>query len=299
MSLKTSLSFLATDISQMPPPAKYGNKAIEAVSFNRADLEDGNWELVWKNVEIACKNYLPKNVTYHFPMNDSDYVEDEWVYSKLIEAYRRVNDLDLSGMVIHSNRIKTFSEWSLLNVRDEQKKVLDRLKSLVKTTKKAPSSWLGLENMPLVGNSGYDIDPLFCFVSDFENLPDGVGIVWDICHAVSTVEYLHAHEEKRLKEDLTLRTSNDDYLDFVTLQRKIQHYHFAGVKGLNDPESNKVCVEGVLPTESSIPEGVYIKAVKLMDKMSPGASINFEVQERNYYERDTAPIILNWVKGCL
>lgn len=294
-----SVSFLANDISQMPLPNAYGNNSIEAISFNRDDLTDEKWDLVWKNIKLACKTYSSENVTYHFPINNSDYVEDGWVFEKLVDAYRRAINFGLSGVVVHSNRIKTFDEWKSLDISVERNKVLEKLNNLVKIINNTSSTWLALENMPIVGNSGYDIDPIFCFVKDFSQLPEGIGIVWDVCHAVSTVEYLHAHKNSRLKEDLVLRTCNDEYFDFTSIRNKIRHYHFAGIRGINDPGSKTICIEGILPAESSVPEIIYKKFIKLISEGSFERTINFEIQEDNYYKRENAPKIMEWVKKCL
>lgn len=294
--MKTSLSFLGLDIAQLPKPGMYGNDGVEAVSFNRSDLEADNWKQVWRNVEVATKLYSPSRVTYHFPMNDSDYVAESNVAHKLGEALRRATDLGLRGVVVHSNRIQTYQAWQGGNFEEERQRVLTVLaNTLAKHANQ--NTWLGLENMPLVGNSGYDTDPLFCFSSDFENLPAGLQVTWDICHHLSTLAYLNADAHGELQTSLILRSQAVAAEDFATIAPKIAHWHFAGFTGLNDPARNTVCTEGVLPDASQDGQPVYASLLRFIEQHSRNdAVINFEVQETDYTDRQVGPAIIAWAK---
>ena len=298
--MKMSLSFLAVNIAQMPILGSYGNDAVEAVSFNRSDLEDDVWKLVWENIGKACAVYGSSNVTYHFPMNDADYVEDESVYEKLVEAYERACALGLNGLVVHSNRIKKFEEWKQMDIANEQKRVIVRLKAVLSTSGVSSNTWIALENMPLVGNSGYDIDPLFCFSDDFKDLPGNIGVVWDICHSTSTLAYIRALDTGNLSESLVLRTNNTDYYDFHNISTKVKHWHFAGYRGLNDPSNNQECIEGVTPKESSLGEALYADLLQdIAESKSIDSVINFEIQESDYINRVNGPAALEWAQTYL
>jgi hypothetical protein len=296
--MQTSLSFLATDINQLPTLGQYGNEGVEAVSFNRSDLEKDNWDLVWRNIETASKLYLPHNVTYHFPMNDSDFVEDKYVFAKLKEAVIRSADVGLKGLVVHSNRIKTFHEWQKLNLDEERLRVLSKLDEVVMSN--TSPAWIGLENMPLVGNSGYDVDPLFCFSGDFGNLPDNLSVTWDVCHYLSTLAYIKAADQHKLTENLVLRQQQAGKFDFGAIADRIRHWHFAAFKGLNDPAKGTVCVEGVLPHEGDLDPSIYREMLSYIRHHSAqDSTINFEVQENDYINRQGGPALVEWSKAIL
>jgi hypothetical protein len=66
-------------------------------------------------------------VSFHFPVNDSDYVADAFVRSRLVEARIRASDLGLAGIVVHSNRIRVFAGWEGHDLPSKRDKVLSTL----------------------------------------------------------------------------------------------------------------------------------------------------------------------------
>ena len=154
--------------------------------------------------------------------------------------------------------------------------------------------------MPLVGNSGHDMDPLFCFGVDFKTLPKNIGIVWDICHSTSTVAYVQAHRSGKLSQSLVLRDISADYYDFKDVCSSIRHWHFAGFEGLNDPGSNGECIEGIVPSRSRLGEVLYSDLLKTIAQVArPNAKINFEIQESDYIDRVNGPDALEWADALL
>lgn len=291
--MRLSLSFLAIDRQQLPKKGNYGNNCIEAVSFNRSDLNSSNWRTIWRNIEVATKEYGSENVTYHFPMNDCCYIEDDYVFGRLEEAYHRARDLGLAGMVVHSNSWKPIKHWQVLDLNVARRQVLDRLGMLSKQVN--TQTWLGLENMPIIGNTGYDIDPLFCFAHDFQHLPPALSVVWDICHANANLAYLQAD-----RNDLLTRSAPAEECNFEAIAHKIRHWHFAAYRGLNNPTERTACIEGLLPREGDSTESVYANALVRICKISSRNSIiNFEVQEDDYKLRKRGPEIISWASSLI
>lgn len=297
--MNLSLSFLANDITQLPMPGKYGNTGVEAVLFDRDHLKKEYWELGWKNVREAARLYGSKNVTYHFPVNESDYVQDAYVRQKLFDAYMRACDLGLAGLVVHSNRIRECGTWRKFDPFAERNRVTELL-SRIRAADESSATWLGLENMPIVGNFGLETDPLFAFADDFKNTPPNVGVVWDVCHAMSSLAYIAAFQKGLLPKTVIARF--DDFLSFdpSILNNRIVHWHFAAHKGLNNPDANTVCIEGVLPTEGDLESGIYESAMrKIAQTTGTMRTVNFEVREEDYQNRWRGPAIIDWAKRIL
>ncbi len=292
----TSISFLASDLSQLPQKKSYGNDAVEAILFNESQLESNIWVESWKNIEHATKIYGNKNVTFHFPMNGSDYSYDARIYKRLVEAYKRAIDLGIAGVVVHSNLIREIDTWKKYQVTAEQRRIGEKLLNVVSRFPKS-DTWLGLENMPIVGNFGKDTDPLFCFEEDFFNLPDEIGIVWDVCHSSSTQAYIKESNESNSIKNLIARDINGLDISLEKIIDRITHWHFAAFQGLNNPIKKTVCVEGVLPGEGYFDKLYYEKLVDYINSYSPSSRIiNFEVIEDNYQQRKRAKSIVSWYK---
>ncbi len=297
--MQLSLSFLATDLRQLPDLGAYGNTAVEAVLFQEADLLDSPWKLAWENTEKAVRLYGNKHVTFHFPMNGSDYVKNKKVFKRLIEAYKRASDLGLNGLVVHSNRIRPAHEWSKFDVSQEQRAVLERLLDVIdKNFDK--NTWLGLENMPLIGNAGYELDPLFCLAKDFLILPDRLSVVWDICHATSSIEYVKKIKSSENLKGLNMRHASKEDFDFTLIYMKVRHWHFASFKNLNIPRERSSLIDGLLPSEGMLRPLIYENLLKQIARYSDkDSTVNFEVQETDYVQRRRGPEIIDWAKYIL
>ncbi len=297
--MKLSLSFLASDLKQLPDKNIYGIDAVEAISFVRSDLDKQNWDKIWRNVKKAVDIYGPYNVTYHFPMNGSEYVDDKFVYSRLQETFKRASDIGLDGVVVHSNKILSSNEWIKLNMDEQRDRVCEKLSDVV-NGQDPTRTWLGLENMPVIGNEGNDLDPMFCYSKDFSNLDEKVKVVWDVCHSTSTLGYLEAVKQGLLPKAAILNYQDVDLYDFQRLGERIAHWHFAAYKGLNIPQEELGYFDGMLPMNGSMPETVYTNILLQINKLSNSETIvNFEIQENDYYVRENGLKMINWAEATL
>lgn len=57
---KISAPFLALDVRQLETLFQVSIECVEAVIFDREDLEDESWNVVWSNIELARKNMSPR-----------------------------------------------------------------------------------------------------------------------------------------------------------------------------------------------------------------------------------------------
>ncbi len=295
-----SLSVIGNRPSEFTSPDRYGNQGIEVALFSRAQLEPEPWNETWANVNQLTSMYGHRNVTFHFPVDDSDYVEDSFVRSRLSEGYYRASEVGLRGLVVHSNRVRPVEAWRQLRADSERFRVLDIL-SDVRNRDASSSTWLGIENMPLVGNHGMETDPLFTSTEDFIDLPNELTIVWDVCHAKSSEQYLRALQLGQLPPELFARSEDGLLFNPTALQRhKIVHWHFASNRGLNNPLTGSQCTEGVLPQEGDLPESDYEDALRDIAYLTGDrCTINFEVQEDDYHQRHRGPAIIQWASRVL
>ena len=297
--MEFGLSFLGINSQQMPSVSPEGPEGVEAVIFERRDLESNPWEDLWRNIAVAAHSYGSDGVTFHFPVNDSDYVDDPFVMDRLCEAYARATDLGLRGIVVHANRIRPIHIWQGMNLKDERQRVIAKL---VDVAEKIPSNrtWIALENMPVMDNDGDLIDPTFVFPSDFEELKGTrIRVIWDVNHYFNSVLTVReVFDGKQPTEDYP-NLQDCDFLDFGQLGSKISHWHFSSFLGVPDRRRNKRCVEGVLPWEGTLPEDYFASAMKMMATTSPSARCVFEVQELDYTQRIRGPKILEWSRNIL
>jgi hypothetical protein len=297
--MEFGLSFLGINGQQMPSVSPEGPAGVEAVIFDRKHLEANPWDELWKNIAVAANAYGSDGVTFHFPVNDSDYVEDPFVMSRLCEAYARATDLGLRGIVVHANRIRPIHIWQGMNLKDEQQKVIGKL---VDVAEKIPSSgtWIALENMPVMDNDGDLIDPSFVFPSDFEVLKGTrIRVIWDVNHYFNSILTLREVFDGRQPAEDYPNLQHGDFFDFKHLGSRIAHWHFSSFLGVPDRRRNKRCVEGVLPWEGTLPEDYFSSALKMMASTSPSARCVFEVQELDYTQRVRGPKIIEWSREVL
>lgn len=294
--MKISIPFLATRFEQLP--RYFENQAVEGVIFDRQDLDEPSWACVWKNMQEAVKLYQPENVTFHFPVNACDYTEDLFVRRRLEEVVKRASDMGLQGVVVHSNRIRSFDAWSRLNLSEERLKVVDALVH-VSQSRTGTTTWMALENMPLMDNHGIEIDPLFCFPSDFQAVQDaGLPIVWDFCHYSNTLAN-NALARAKLQPSFYYPNLQEAELeDVLSLKGSIYHWHFSAFKGITNPTSSERCVEGVLPEQSTLGEAFYQRCFQILENMSSERDhVVLEIQDEDYTNRLCAPKMMSWINS--
>lgn len=296
--MKLSVPYLANRLKQLPFPGQYGNDAVEAILFNREDLESATWKEVWEGIQQASRLYSPKNVTFHFPVNNCDYVSDPYVRDRLIEAYRRACEIGLQGIVVHSNRIRPISEWHKIDLLDERNCLLDTLLEIVKEKN---STWLALENMPLMDNFGIEIDPLFVYPEDFlilENTP--IKVVWDTCHYSSTQANVQRVEAGKSSPNYYPSLKKTSQLAFLEILDLITHWHFSAFCGIADPDSKEICKEGVVPEASTLGNEYYKHSfAQIAAHSAIDAHMVFEIQEDDYLERRETKRMIEWANSLL
>jgi hypothetical protein len=294
--MKFSIPYLAKDLRQLPLPGKYKNQAVEAVIFNREDLENPVWETVWKSIALAAHLYGPENATFHFPVNHSDYVTDPFVRDRLSESLKRANDLGLHGVVVHSNRIHDIGQWEAISLPVERTRVVETLAEVLHQV--LPSkTWLALENMPVMDNYGKEIDPLFVYPNDFLQLAEtGLGVVWDVCHYTNTLANVREVFENKQNRKYYPNLQMTEAMDFLNIRSQIVHWHFSAFDGVCNPDTSSKAIEGVIPSKGTLGEGIYGKILaEVLKASNPNVHMVFEIQEESYIQRKEIIEMLKWV----
>ncbi len=291
-----SMPYLATDPLQFPE-RNHTFGAVEAIVFDRKALDAENWRILWQLIDRAIAIYSPERVTFHFPVNHSDYVDDVFVRSRLVEAIARCTDREMHGLVVHSNRIRPIGSWMNISIPDERAKVIDCLGNLA-ACYDVP---IFIENMPIMDNYGIEIDPLFVFPNDFiEAVSAGLQVVWDICHYSSTVATVNEVLAGQQSRSHFPNLRECDYLDFLSIGRHIQHWHFSAFNGIANPSTGARCTEGVHPLGSSLGPGPYLRALKAAyGIMRPNTHVVLEVREDDYSHRRNFDRLRDWIMSAL
>lgn len=291
-----TIPFLATDIEQFDPSSVARGFGVEASIFDRRDiLDERRWETVKNNVRLISSRYHPSSFTFHFPVNDCNYLEDESVKCRLYESLEMVDRHQLNGLVLHSNQVYTVKEWMRLDVvriRERFSEFIQGLRGRVK----GAGFWIGLENMPIMGNQGLDLDPLLVFPDDFQGLVgDNVGVTWDFCHYSYSVHVSNLLRSGELPEQQYYPVvGTGDFDDFKSLAPHLLHFHFSAFDGVASVLSGAVCKEGQVPWESTLQLDTYVNAFKLMILLAPDNAVTLEIAERDYRHRINVYRVVEW-----
>lgn len=291
--LRIGAPFYGTKRDQIPDPSFF--QAAEATLFNRADLEKSSWSLVWKNLARACDVYAPQCVSLHFPFNQCDYVTDPFVRARLLESLQRAENQGMAGVVVHAAQVADIAPWTRESPVVKRRAVADALHEII-VKSGVKHAWLALENLPVIGNFGKEIDPTYVYPADFAAL-DGtqIKVAWDFCHFMITLEV--GSDPKRIG----MTASSFPFLqpvqpdDYRSIQNRIVHWHFSGFKGLPLKQHNIRTHEGLHPLESDGSINLYATFAHAMLKHTSSSLCMLEVTEENYCQRVNARKVKIWL----
>lgn len=283
-------SFYALDRAQATEDLINGFGKVEAILFSRDDLSDEKWEIAWKNIKEMVDIKGKENVSFHFPMDNCDYVNDNFVRNRLEDAVRRANKLGIKKIVIHPNLRYQISEWKYID-RNKMRDILYEIVSNIKSDK----TLLCIENMPPIGNKYDDGDSAIIFMDDLTN---GCNYTLDICHYFNVVETMKKNDKEKAWKEVLAEIKVCDYFDFLDKLNYIKHFHFSAFREIANPFENQVCIEGILPNDSCVDEDIYKLAMKIIyeDAVSNDKSIIFEISEEDYTNRKNIFKMLEWAK---
>lgn len=286
-------SFYALDEKQVSEKLIKQFKKAEAILFSNEDLKEEKWNLAWINIEKIAKMIGSENVSFHFPMDECDYVNNEFVKMRLLDSIERANKLGINKIVVHPNLRYMIDEWKNIDRLDLQRKLYQTILELTK--KNNYSTILCVENMPPIGNKFDDADSAILFIDDFI---EGINYTFDICHYYNVVKTMEQTKNKKEWTNVLAEIKNCDYYDFINKMNSIKHYHFSAFNNIANPFIREECIEGILPNQSIVDEEKYAKAMKIIynDCVENNKSIIFEISEKDYSNRENIFKMLEWAK---
>lgn len=268
---------------------------LEANIFDGKSLFDKSYTKKFSEVLSFVQTLNPSLLTLHFPTDNADYLNDEFIKKQLYEFINLGIKYNASGITVHANQFMNVAEFQNYNLLDNRKRIIEFFNMLDEEIK-GTDIWIGVENLPIIGNLGDDFDPIFIYPEDFTDLVNlelsNVGITWDICHW--SITYL-----TRLGISKLLRQEEIEYKDFhkyLSLIDHIKHFHFSSFKHLTIPFSEVRCFEGENPVNGSIDESLLHETLLKVKKntLDRNIGIVFEVQETDYTNRKRSWETLNW-----
>jgi Xylose isomerase-like TIM barrel len=295
--MRFSLPFLATDIRQFDPAWAEQGLSAEAVVFNRRDvLSRDRWDTVVANLRQVAAVMPAGHVVFHFPVNDSNYVEDAAVRDRLWASFDLAAELGLAGIVLHANQIRPVREWSA-NLFERTRDRFGEFASVLAARVRGLPFWVGLENMPIMGNDADELDPTLVFPADFAGLCEGnLGITWDLCHYSYSVHVASLLASGALDEAEHYPAVRDQGLEaFVELAPHIVHWHFSAFRGVARVAGGERCDEGQTPWRSTLGEPTYARLFRRMLELTAVQQVTFEIAEDDYCgERVNARAVMRW-----
>jgi len=231
-------------------------------------------------------------------MNHANYVESCGIRDRLWATIDVLSDLGTRGMVLHANQTRPARYWTpkaTARIRDQFISFIVELKARIRG---API-WVGLENMPVTGNTVDEYDPILVYGDDYRGIcSENLGITWDLCHYSYT---LHM-SQLILTGEVALRDHNHarecTLSDGWSSRESIFHLHFAGFRGVATESGG--CIEGMLPWDSSLGSDYYAELLKEASAELPNcSSVTFEVTESDYAARKNFPAMAKWADMVL
>lgn len=294
-----SIPFLASDARQFDPGWVDRGCGVEASLFDRADLDDPRvWDGVRATVRGIARDVRPRAFTFHFPVNDCDYVAEPAVRRRLLQAIDLVAECGLDGLVLHTNRTRTVEWWRRADLAAEADRFATYIDGIRELIAGAPF-WVGLENVPVVGNDAADADPLLVYASDAARWAGGnVGVTLDYCHySYSTHVASRCASGLADATELYVRTVDEGPLGFLPVLPLTVHHHFSAFRGLATRAGGR-CVEGVPPWAGTLPESVYEQAFRAI--AASGARVTtLEIREEDYLARRSVFEVIRWCERIL
>lgn len=272
---------------------------LEANIFN-GDSFDNEFSHKFDETLSYAKSLNPSLLTLHFPTDNADYINSEKVKANLYKFIEAALKYEVKGITLHANQFLNVEDFQKYDLIDNRKKVTEFLADLDDNLK-GTSLWVGIENLPIIGNCGDDFDPIFVYPKDFEELTKlnlrNIGITWDICHW--SITFLTHLSISKLFRDKAILLNN--YLEFMNIKEHIKHYHFSSFKQLTIPYSGVRCYEGQLPQNGSIDERLLKQACREINKscIDKEIGVTFEVLETDYSNRKISWETLKWFGGVI
>ena len=233
--------------------------------------------------------------TIHFPMNDADYVHDTAALEGLWRTIDTALECRASGVVAHSNCFVRVLDLPFADVAGLRARCLE-IYAVIDEYLRGSDLWLGIENMPLMGDLGDDVDPPFVFLEDFAGFKfEHVVRVLDTAHWAGTwdtLEYVQAHGVPR---ELLPPTPVEPLRDTLAGGARIGHIHLSAAEGVAVPAPagcETRAAGGGIPRG---PEEAKRYEPMVTPVLDSDITVSLEVREDDYRVRENLWRALAWL----
>ncbi|MEH0928455.1 TIM barrel protein [Micromonospora sp. CPCC 205558] len=277
------MPFWGLDVGQLDQRWLDRGYGVEALLFRADELRE--LAVLDRNL-AAVASEAP--LTMHFPM-DANYLEDRWIRDRLYEFIDIALRRGARGVVVHSNYlipVERLHRHDFASLRERFLKVFGEVDEHLAGT----DLWLGVENMPLVGDLGDDVDAVFVYPSDFADLRfSNVGITFDFAHWVGALESTHEATRSDVPADVLPPVQHCELLDATVLRDRLKHLHFGAVSGVALPVRRSQARGGEVP-------GDDVRYSALAQSLcGAGLTMSLELAEADYHRRVNLWRGLDWL----
>ncbi|MCL1936759.1 MAG: hypothetical protein FWF57_10355 [Defluviitaleaceae bacterium] len=267
---------------------------VEGHIFDGFDFIDKNCFNNLENSIQIIKNMNPKKLTLHFPTSNASYIDNDKMLNNLFRFIEIALKYDIEVLTLHTNDFVKVEDYKNYNISKRKSMFISLLDKLDKELKNT-NLYIGIENIPIIGNEADEFDPLFVMPDSFQDIKNfsNIKTTFDICHWLITYYTLKSIALLK-REDFILNI--DDFLEISN----IIHFHFSSFRNLLIPYSEGICQEGLKPYEGLPEESVLLNILKSINSKYPkNIGIVFEVVENCYMKRKNAFLTLEWFKKAI
>lgn len=283
LGLRPFMPYAAVNGRQLDRRWLDAGHGVEAIFFELPDSDDITRA---SRVLRALPHTTAK--TIHHTMH-GNYVRDSRARTALHRVVELAGDVGAEGVVVHANHFVDVEDVPTTDFTAQRRSLVQFFADFDRDTLSAMDLWLGIENMPLIGDLGDDVDAAFVQPSDFDGVSgDKVGITLDTAHLVGAVETRSAAP---LGARAMLPPGQLPQLDaFGRLSSKIVHLHVSAVTGLALPPRASYAAGGGVPDADDTRYETIIRSV-----LRHGLGASLEVAESDYEDRINLWRMLNWL----
>ncbi|WP_416655388.1 endonuclease [Bacillus amyloliquefaciens] len=292
------IPFFGLDPKQIDEKWVEAGYGLEANIFDGRSFEEADYSKTFNQTLEYAKQLDPSLLTLHFPTDHADYVHEDQIKKQLYHFSELAVKYGAKGITVHANQFMTVEEFQVYDLEGNRKKIVEFFAEFDEQLK-GTDIWIGVENLPIIGNLGEDFDPIFIYPEDFTELVQldlkHVGITWDLCHWAITYQ-THLSSALMFRND---QLRYPDFFQFLSIKESIKHYHFSSFRQLAFPHGDVRCLEGRHPREGTIAEELLRRAADTLQELyrDQDTGIVFEVMEKDYTKREESWRTLEWFGG--
>ncbi|AUZ27891.1 TIM barrel protein [Bacillus cabrialesii] len=293
------IPFFGLDPKQIDKKWVEAGYGLEANIFDGKSFEATDYVKTFKRTLDYTKQLEPSLLTLHFPTDNADYVHEAHIKDRLLHFAELADVYGAKGITVHANQFMSVEEFQGYDLEGNRRKIIEFFAAFDDELK-GTDIWIGVENLPIIGNLGEDFDPIFIYPEDFEELTQlglkHIGITWDLCHWAITYQ-THLSSSLMFRDE---KLRYPDFFQFLSLKDSIKHYHFSSFRQLAFPHGDVRCFEGRHPAEGTIDEPLLRQAAEMLKEIhrGDGTGIVFEVMEEDYTQRKESWRTLEWFGGA-